>query len=331
MERSEDELYRLKDLDPLRRRPRPETSESTQEPAAPLNAHDERARIVAEMRRQTGDDADFTKKWAPDELDFPKVNATERLECVRKLYAERIQRVALRRSIYQSRPLVYFFKYPPVVIDLYNQIGKTVQFVSDKSNTAACQYGVEDLERVGEDKVGIHLVNPDKNDIIRFTPNAFLGTFSAPFAKIARVYSTMKELMKHNGFILTHSQKYNICWGFSKHRAQLKYLTMGQRFSHFQGCWQMGRKDFLWQNVQRKRLRFPQFLDFMPLTYCLKNDYEQFLANKHVSDYWIIKPVDAARGEGIYVARSTDEIKQSKGSRQLNQTDWPASTSPVRT
>lgn len=302
----------------MRRRPKPEISEVSLEQSAPqLSPQDEKTRIVTDLRKQTGDDADFTKKWAPDELDFPKSGPGERLEAVRKLYSDRIQRVALRRSIYPSRPLVYFFKYPPVVIDLYNQIGKTVDFVSDKSNTAACKYGVEDAERMGEAKVGIHLVNPDKNDIIRFTANAFLGTFSAPFAKIARVYSTMKELMKHNGFVLTHSQKYNVCWGFSKHRAQLKYLTISQRFSHFQGCWQMGRKDFLWQNVQRKRLRFPDYLDFMPLTYCLKNDYEQFLANKHVSDYWIIKPVDAARGEGIYLAKSTDEIKQNKGSSKV--------------
>ena len=75
----------------------------------------------------------------------------------------------------------------------------------------------------------------------------------------------------------------------------------------------MGRKDFLWQNVQKKRLKFPHLLNYMPLTYCLKNEYEQFLLNKHQSDYWIIKPVDAARGEGISVVTNTDEVKQLKG------------------
>lgn len=51
----------------------------------------------------------------------------------------------------------------------------------------------------------------------------------------------------------------------------------------------------------------------MPLTYCLKNEYEDFLLNRHISDYWIIKPVDAARGEGIFVVGKKEEVKQQKG------------------
>jgi tubulin polyglutamylase TTLL4 len=86
-----------------------------------------------------------------------------------------------------------------------------------------------------------------------------------------------------------------------------------QRFSHYQGCWQLGRKDFLWMNVQKKRLKFPEWLGFMPLTFCLKNEYEEFLKHKESSEYWIIKPVDAARGEGIFVVTNKEEVQQQKG------------------
>ena len=51
----------------------------------------------------------------------------------------------------------------------------------------------------------------------------------------------------------------------------------------------------------------------MPLTYCLKTEYEDYLLNKHHSDFWIVKPVDAARGEGIYVVSCKEEVKQQKG------------------
>lgn len=51
----------------------------------------------------------------------------------------------------------------------------------------------------------------------------------------------------------------------------------------------------------------------MPLTFCLKNEYEEFLKHKESSEYWIIKPVDAARGEGIFVVTNKEEVQQQKG------------------
>lgn len=225
---------------------------------------------------------------------------------MKKLYKERISKLSFIKSKYPCRPMVFFFRYPQNVIDLYAEIGKEV--VKDHPKRSPAQ-------KLGPEKLGVLLSVPDKSDILKFSAATYLAYFSAPMAKIARVYSTMKDIMKNNGFVLSKSQKYNFCWGFSKHRAQIKYLTHLQKFSHFQGCWQLGRKDFLWQNVQRKRQKFPHLLDFMPLTYCLKSEYEAFLANRHTSQYWIIKPVDAARGEGIFVVGSTEEVKMQKGSR----------------
>jgi Tubulin-tyrosine ligase family len=64
-------------------------------------------------------------------------------------------------------------------------------------------------------------------------------------------------------------------------------------------------------NLSRKQKQFPKQYDFVPLTFCLKYDYELFQNFKMKRPYWIIKPVDAARGEGIRVIPRTETIKQS--------------------
>lgn len=73
----------------------------------------------------------------------------------------------------------------------------------------------------------------------------------------------------------------------------------------------MGRKDFLWINLNKKQRTFPSLYDFVPLTYVLKHEYEIFMNNKMKRNFWIIKPVDAARGEGIRVISKSEQIKQS--------------------
>ena len=264
-------------------------------------AVEDKEKVMADIRKLTGDDAEFHKKWAPDELKFITSDFEAKVGLSKKLFAERLQKISLRKSKYSCRPLVFFFRYPTLIMDLYSSIGK---------HSVKEGFGEDELDSRG---LGVSLRIPDKQEVIKMHVGNLLSVYSVPIAKVARVYSTMKDIMKSNGFVLTRSQKYNFCWGFSKHRAQLKFLTPLQRFSHFQGCWQVGRKDFLWQNVQNKRQKFPHLLSFMPLTYCLKYEYEDFLVNRHISDYWIIKPVDAARGEGIFVIGSSEEVKQQKG------------------
>ena len=64
-------------------------------------------------------------------------------------------------------------------------------------------------------------------------------------------------------------------------------------------------------NLSRKQRVHPKQYDFVPLTYVLKTEYELFVQNKSKRNYWILKPVDAARGEGIKVVSKHDQIKQN--------------------
>lgn len=179
---------------------------------------EEREGILTELRKQVGNDAEFVKKWVPDETKFFTEKPEEKRSLLKKLYNERVSKVSLRKSVYDCRPMTYFFRYPQAVIDMYAKIGKTVK--KNSPDEKFLQFG--DHLMPNDEKIGIQMRIPDKSELFKFSPVTFLNTFSPPLGKIARVYSTVKELMKNNGFILSRSQKYNFCWGFSKHRAQIK-------------------------------------------------------------------------------------------------------------
>ena len=67
-------------------------------------------------------------------------------------------------------------------------------------------------------------------------------------------------------------------------------------------------------NLNRKVKKYPKIYDFVPMTFVLKTDYEAFLNMKMKRNYWILKPVDAARGEGISVVSKQTTIKQNSSS-----------------
>lgn len=171
------------------------------------------------MRAITGADVDFTKKWAPDELNFITQDPEEKKKLIKKLFKERFNSILLRKSMFPNRPMTYFFKYPQIVLDLYKQINLSPQKKA-KSSIASKE---SDLKHESKyERLGIELYLLEDSELMKFSVADYLHYYSPPLAKIARVYSTMKELMKMNGFILSKAQKYNVCWGFSKHRAQIK-------------------------------------------------------------------------------------------------------------
>ena len=77
----------------------------------------------------------------------------------------------------------------------------------------------------------------------------------------------------------------------------------------------MGRKDCLWINLNRKQKTFPELYDFVPLTFLLRNSFDSFLKHKAKRDFWILKPVDAARGEGIRVISKNEAVKENPSTR----------------
>ena len=75
-----------------------------------------------------------------------------------------------------------------------------------------------------------------------------------------------------------------------------------QKMNHFPGCWQLGRKDYMWKNLNKQRRAFPQAYNFVPMTYIFPFDYDRFEMIRQNADkntLWIMKPTNQACGRGI--------------------------------
>lgn len=251
------------------------------------------------------EDKQNVNSWFHDELKAAVYGGKEK-QGVKQLYRDKISALSLRKSFFSDRALVFYVWYPKDIIHSFEKIGRPLMRLPHEKE-------VDYLKLVSDDSrgVGIGLVAPHEDTLKKISPKAYLSKYSVPLAKIGKSYKAIKGVLKNNGFIVSRAKRYNFCWGFVKHRKEVFTLEGWQRFSHFSGCWQVGRKDLLWMNLNRKSKHFPQLYDFIPLTFVLKFEYEAFTNFKMKRNYWILKPVDAARGEGIRVVSKTEQIKQS--------------------
>ncbi|KAF6723338.1 Tubulin polyglutamylase TTLL4 [Oryzias melastigma] len=106
------------------------------------------------------------------------------------------------------------------------------------------------------------------------------------------------------------------CWGHHMKSAGFKELGEHQKLNHFPGTFQIGRKDRLWRNLSKMRLRFgKQEFSFFPRTFILPQDVKQL--RKAWEDggsrqKWIIKPPASARGTGIQVIHKWSQMPHKR-------------------
>lgn len=191
------------------------------------------------------------------------------------------------KSCFPNRPPTFYFFYPREVVVIYHKKGQGLGEVL---------YGEEETE---DGEIGIQLRHKDVGLIVTPEFKKFMKNYSMPMGKIGKVYAGLRNILKENGFTLSKGPNFNLAWGYCSSKDSVKTFDKNQRFSHFPGCWQIGRKDNLWMNLSKRQRSMPDIYNFLPKTFCLKIDYETWVKNKDTSQYWILKPVDAARGEGI--------------------------------
>jgi hypothetical protein len=82
-------------------------------------------------------------------------------------------------------------------------------------------------------------------------------------------------------------------------------LNQYQKTNHFPGSTVLGRKDFLWQNINRLRTRFPKDFQISPLSFVLPDDQNELQVDRTLPEnkdqLYIIKPVAASCGRGIKI------------------------------
>lgn len=99
------------------------------------------------------------------------------------------------------------------------------------------------------------------------------------------------------------------------------HLEPWQRLNHFRNGRELCRKDLIAKNVKRQkrllekegRLEEAAQFDIMPTTFLLPREYAMFVEEfKKSGGVWIMKPIGAAQGRGIFLFKSLNEISEWK-------------------
>ena len=72
----------------------------------------------------------------------------------------------------------------------------------------------------------------------------------------------------------TGNPYFNIQWTGYIGASDIKHLNKYQKSNHFPGSSQLGRKDLLWRNMNRLRLKFPSEFAIGPISYLLSEDMD---------------------------------------------------------
>ena len=109
---------------------------------------------------------------------------------------------------------------------------------------------------------------------------------------------------KGNLTMVKNFETCNLIWKlltFEKMRLLTKNLFPFQKFNHFPCTYQLGRKDNLFKHYKHFKRLFPELYNYMPVTYILPNDSENFEHEfkKSKKNIWIAKPVNMSRGRFI--------------------------------
>ena len=73
---------------------------------------------------------------------------------------------------------------------------------------------------------------------------------------------------------------FNLVWSGYIMPQDIKELNKYQKVNHFPGSNQLGRKDLLWRNMNRLRIKYPNDYSIMPMSFVLGDEYEEFQADR---------------------------------------------------
>ncbi|CAK6973175.1 tubulin polyglutamylase TTLL4 [Scomber scombrus] len=106
------------------------------------------------------------------------------------------------------------------------------------------------------------------------------------------------------------------CWGHHMRSPGFKALGEHQKLNHFPGTFQIGRKDRLWRNLSKMRIRHgKQEFSFFPRTFILPQDIKvlrKAWEDSGSKQKWIIKPPASARGVGIQVIHKWSQMPRRR-------------------
>ena len=141
------------------------------------------------------------------------------------------------KSAFRGRPPTVFFPYPSYV--------PVKQDLSDASS-------IKSYPRRGEiEYLFMSFLNSDRTHI----------------------YNAVVNTMKNGGFeMLESGEEYNLLWTGYTTISDILPLNKYQKLNHFPNSSNLGRKDLLWENVLRMKLKYPDQFGIMPHSWVLPNE-----------------------------------------------------------
>ena len=130
--------------------------------------------------------------------------------------------------------------------------------------------------------------------------------------KKSNKYNSVLNTLKSLGFTKTGSNKFHVYYGGLPKANRIAQLLPSQKYNHFAGSWQLGRKDYLYKNIAKMKSTFRGACDFCPVTYILPEDSARFFTEQH-RNVWIYKPSASSCGKGIKIVSPADKPPQSPG------------------
>ena len=179
------------------------------------------------------------------------------------------QIVTMIKSPFPTREPYIFFPYPPF-------LGSQRNLPSDYSRIV--QYNQEQLK-----------------------------PYCTPGFKVSEsthTYNCVVNALKMAGFRHVTGAAWNVIWTGLFRQGRLRNMSSTQHINHFAGSWAIGRKDYMWRNVQRMRRLHGKAFDIAPATYIFPEDYKRWMIDREASNFknmYIMKPNAASCGKGIRV------------------------------
>lgn len=122
----------------------------------------------------------------------------------------------------------------------------------------------------------------------------------------------VKETLESNGYVPSvHHRDWLVHWsGPSLKEREYTGLHEFQRVNHFPGSTELTRKDRLWSHYRSMQKMFAKtYFDFIPDTYCIPDQLEEFYAAYERQDcFWIVKPSASSCGRGVFILRDLNEL-----------------------
>ena len=133
------------------------------------------------------------------------------------------------------------------------------------------------------------------------------------------IYNAVVNTMKNAGFdLLERGDNFNLIWTGYTTIDDILPLNKYKKINHFPNSTNLGRKDLMWNNIFRMKLKFPKHFSVAPHTWVLPGQYEEFEEArklKHMQEkMFIVKPAASSCGRGIRVVQGSQKLSNKEDS-----------------